>query len=313
MKVGQNSRVPLCVGAIALSIGLLSCGNRLPISASSLTNESSVVAEGVEPKLISRQFSFTEGPAVDKNGNVFFTDQPNDKIWKYATDGTLTVFLDKAGRSNGMYFDKKGNLITCADEQNQILSITPDRKVTVLLTDIKGQKLNGPNDLWIHPEGGIYFTDPYYQRNYWTRKKAEIEGEKVYYLPKDSKEAIAVADNVTKPNGIIGTPDGQFLYVADIKGNKTFKYKIAKDGTLQDAEVFAEQGSDGMTIDNKGNIYLTGNGVSVYNAAGKKIKQISVPENWTANVCFAGKNRNQLFITASTGIYLLDMLVKGVK
>ncbi|HEX8278909.1 MAG TPA: SMP-30/gluconolactonase/LRE family protein [Segetibacter sp.] len=273
----------------------------------------SVVTKGDTPRLISNQFSFTEGPAVDRNGNVFFTDQPNDKIWKYGTDGTLTVFMDKTGRSNGMYFDKDGNLVTCADQQNEIWSISPEKKVTVLFTDLNGKKINGPNDLWIHPAGGIYFTDPYYQRDWWTRKKADIEGEKVYYLPKGKREAIAVADNLQKPNGIIGTPDGKFLYVADIKGNKTFKYRIAEDGTLQDPQLFAEQGSDGMTIDNSGNLYLTGNGVTVYNSAGTKIQQIPVPEKWTANVCFAGKNRNQLFITASKSVYILDMLVKGVK
>src|ERR1700743_1791013 len=80
---------------------------------------------GATPQLISKQFSFTEGASVDKKGNVFFSDQPNDKIWEYDTDGKLTVFKDKAGRSNGMYFDKKGNLITCADENKQFGSIDP--------------------------------------------------------------------------------------------------------------------------------------------------------------------------------------------
>lgn len=125
---------------------------------------------------VSNQFTFTEGPAVDKQGNIYFTDQPNDKIWKYGTDGKLAVFMDKTGRSNGLYFDKTGALIACADENNQLWSISPDGKHTVVLTDYQGRKLNGPNDLWIDPKGGIYFTDPYYQRDYWERKKPDIEG-----------------------------------------------------------------------------------------------------------------------------------------
>ncbi|HEX8357694.1 MAG TPA: SMP-30/gluconolactonase/LRE family protein, partial [Segetibacter sp.] len=189
-------------------------------------DSTTIVVEGAVPQLISDQFSFTEGPAVDKEGNVFFTDQPNDKIWKYGTDGQLSLFIDKTGRSNGMYFDNKGNLVTCADEKNEIWSISPDKKVSVLFSDLNGKKVNGPNDLWIHPDGGIYFTDPYYQRPWWTRKQTEIDGEKVYYLPKNSNTPVVAAQNMKKPNGIIGTPDGKLLYVADIGGSKIFKYSV---------------------------------------------------------------------------------------
>jgi gluconolactonase len=276
-----------------------------------IDSQSEVIAGQL--RLVSDQFSFTEGPAVDKKGNVFFTDQPNDKIWKYDINGALTVFLDKTGRSNGLYFDKKGNLLACADEQNQIWSINQDGKIKVLVKDFQGHKLNGPNDLWVNPKGGgIYFTDPYYQRPYWERKKSELDGAKVYFL-KNKKNVIAVAEDIVKPNGIIGTPDGKYLYVADIGDNKTYKYKISKDGTLMDRQLFTEQGSDGMTIDNRGNIYLTGNGVTVYNSEGKKIEQIAIPEDWTANVCFGGKDRNNLFITASKSLYILPMKVTGVQ
>ncbi|MDF2434283.1 MAG: gluconolactonase, partial [Mucilaginibacter sp.] len=134
-----------------------------------------------KPQLISKQFGFTEGASVDKKGNVFFTDQPNNKIWEYSTDGKLSVFLDSAGRSNGMYFDKKGNLVTCADEHDQLWSISPSKKISVLLKDFNGHLMNGPNDIWIDAKGGIYMTDPYYQRPWWTRTKPDLEGQKVYY------------------------------------------------------------------------------------------------------------------------------------
>jgi gluconolactonase len=271
------------------------------------------VSPGNTPKLISSQFSFTEGAAVDRKGNIFFTDQPNNRIWEYDLHGKLSLFLDSAGRSNGMYFDKKGNLVTCADQKDELWSIAPDKKVTVLLKDLGGLRLNGPNDLWIDGKGGIYFTDPYYQRDYWTRTKPEIEGMKVYYLPKGKDQPIVVAGDLVKPNGIVGTPDGQYLYVADIQDRKIFKYRIEKDGTLKDRLLFVQMGSDGITLDQLGNLYLTGDGVTVFDPSGEKIAHIPVPAKWTANLCFGGKDKKELFITASESIFILPMRVKGVE
>ncbi|AXE17906.1 SMP-30/gluconolactonase/LRE family protein [Runella rosea] len=287
----------------------------MPFSSahSQSTDSPKLVAEGATIQLVSEQFAFTEGPTVDKKGNIFFTDQPNDKIWKYGTDGKLSVFMEKAGRSNGLFVDKKGNIISCADENNQLWSISPKGKITVLLDGHQGLKFNGPNDLWLDSKGGIYFTDPYYQRDYWTRKKPEIEGQKVYYLPKGKKEAVIVDDALVQPNGIVGTPDGKYLYVADIRASKTYKYQINDDGTLSNRQLHLSQGSDGMTLDSRGNLYITGKGVTVYDPTGKKIETITVPAGWTANVCFGGKNRDVLFITASKAVFTLQMQVKGVE
>jgi gluconolactonase len=272
-----------------------------------------VVAPGAQLKQVSKQFSFTEGPAVDKKGNIFFTDQPNDKIWKYDTEGKLSLYMDKTGRSNGLYFDRDGNLLACADEKDELWCISPDRKITVLLSGYQGKRLNGPNDLWPDAKGGIYFTDPYYQRDYWDRKKPDIDGQKVYYLPKGKKDPIIVDDQVKQPNGIVGTPDGKYLYVADIGDNKTYKYEINQDGTLSNRTLFVRQGSDGMTLDNEGNLYLSGRGVTIYDAAGAIIGTIPVPSGWVGNLCFGGKDRKTLFITASESIYTLQMRVKGVE
>ncbi len=294
-------------------LSVLSFTKDIPMKNIQKNDQDSLVAKGAELKLISNQFSFTEGASVDKHGNVFFTDQPNDKIWKYDVQGKLSVFVDKAGRSNGTYFDHNGNLLTCADEKDELWSIDPKGNVTVLLKDFEGYRLNGPNDLWEDLKGGIYFTDPYYQRPYWTRTTPDIKKENVYYLPKGKKQALIVDDDIVKPNGIVGTPDGKFLYVADIGDNKTYKYKINDDGSLSEKQLFCEQGSDGMTLDKKGNVYLTGNGVTIYNPQGEKIESINVPEKWTANLCFSGKKKNILFITASESVYTIEMNVKGVE
>ena len=223
------------------------------------------------------------------------------------------MFLDSAGRSNGMYFDHHGNLVTCADEHDQLWSISPKKKIKVLLTNFNGHLMNGPNDIWIDAKGGIYMTDPYYQRNYWTRTKSELDGQKVYYLPKGSHQPIIVDSIIKKPNGIVGTPNGKYLYVADIGANKTYKYTINKNGTLSDRVLVIEQGADGITLDEEGNIYLCGNGVTIYNPSGKKIGHIAINEPWSANLCFGGKNKDVLFINASTAIYTVKMNVKGVE
>ena len=283
----------------------------LVILNASVIAQSSVVAKGSAPVLVSSEFLFTEGPAVDAEGNVYFTDQPNDKIMKWSTDGSLSVFMEGTGRSNGLFIDKNGNLIACADLNNQLWMIDQNKNVTVLVKDFEGKKLNGPNDLWIDPQGGIYFTDPFYKRDYWNRTEKEIEEENVYYLSPDRKKLTIAASGLMQPNGIIGTPDGKKLYVADIKGRKTYSFVIQKDGTLTDKKLFADMGSDGMTVDSKGNVYLTGKGVTIFNSNGEKIETIAIDAPWTANACFGGKDRKTLFVTASKSVFTVKMKVKG--
>jgi len=270
-----------------------------------------IVAENAELELVGEGFAFTEGPAADRDGNVYFTDQPNDRIWLYKTDGTLGVYLEHTGRSNGLYVDKNDDLIACADENNQLWRIK-NGMVEKLVEHYQDTLLNGPNDLWVAPNGFIYFTDPYYQRNYWSRKAPDMQ-VKALYLYKDGGEVIRLDDEFKQPNGIIGTLDGKYLYVADIGDNKTYRYKVKKDGSLGNRVLFVAQGSDGMTIDAQGNVYLTGDGITVYNKKGEKIAHIPVPVKWTANLCFAGKERDVLFITASDKVFTLKMNVKGTK
>src|SRR5665213_63400 len=272
-----------------------------------------VVAPGAKLELLSGGFKFTEGPACDAKGNVYFTDQPNDRIMEWSIDGKLSTFMQPCGRSNGLCFDRHGNLLACADEHNQLWSISmPDKKVTVLVKDYKGHLLNGPNDVWETPDGGIYFTDPYYPRDYWKRGPKEQDQEAVYYLSPDRKNLTRVVDDMKQPNGIIGTPDGKMLYVADIGANQTFSYTINANGSLSNKKLFCKLGSDGMTIDDEGNVYLTGHGVTIFDKTGKQIQRIEVKETWTGNICFGGKDRQTLIITASKGLYAIRTRTHGV-
>ena len=274
--------------------------------------EGSIIAPGAKVEQLADGFKFTEGPAADAEGNVFFTDQPNDRILKWSTGGKLSTTMQPCGRSNGLCFDAHGNLWACADEKNELWCIDRSGKVTVVVKDYRGKLLNGPNDIWIRPDDGIYFTDPFYKRPYWKRGPQAQDPQCVYYLAPDHKRLIRVADDLQQPNGVIGTPDGKTLYVADIRAKKTYAYTIRADGALADKRLFCELGSDGMTIDEKGNVYLTGKGVTVFAPSGKQIEHIPVDARWTANVCFGGKDRRTLMITASQGLYGLRMRVKGV-
>jgi gluconolactonase len=274
------------------------------------------IAPGAELQLAADGYKFTEGPAADAAGNVYFTDQPNDRILKWSVDtGKVADFMKPAGRANGLFVDRQGQLVACADEKGQLWRIDPETKeITVVLDNYDGKLFNGPNDLWIDPAGGIYFTDPFYKRAYWENREApEQEKQRVLYLPKGAKAPIIADENLVQPNGIIGTPDGKKLFVADIGDKKTYRYAIASDGSLTDRELFCEMGSDGMTLDSAGNLYLTGKGVTVFDPEGKELGNIPVPEGWTANITFGGKDMKTLFITAMDSLYTLEMAVQGTR
>ena len=286
------------------------CGaNVSPVAAESL------IAPGAKLEKLTGDLKFGEGPTCDANGNVFFTDQPNDRILEWSVDGKLSTFMQPAGRANGMYFDAKGNLIACADGKNELWSVTPDKKVTVLVKGHQGKYLNGPNDVWIAPNGAMYLSDPFYKRPWWDHDTMALDGEKVFYLSPDRKKFVPVAEDLKKPNGITGTPDGKKLFVADIRGDQTWRYDILPDGSLTNKTLFCPKGSDGMTIDAEGNLYLcatgTTNGVTVFDKTGKQIEHINVPEPWSANVSFGGRDHQTLFITASKSLYSIRLGVKG--
>ena len=271
-----------------------------------------MVAPGAMVQKLADGFTFTEGPTCDAEGNLYFTDQPTDRILKWSVGGQLSTFLQPAGRANGMYFAPGGELVACADEKTALWSIARDGAVTVLLDTYADRRLNGPNDVWVRPDGALYFTDPFYQREWWTHAAMPQGGQHVYFLSADRQQLVRVVTDLTQPNGIIGTPDGKTLFVSDIAGKQTWRYAISPDGSLSGKTLVVEQGSDGMTLDDEGHLYLTGDGVMVFDASGRQIEQIRIPgEKWTANVSFWGSNRQTLFITASTGLYAIEMRVRG--
>jgi gluconolactonase len=272
----------------ALAIALAGCRSPYP----GVTREVTEVATG---------FRFTEGPALAPNGDIYFTDIHNSRIHTWSTSGVLSTFRENTGRANGLLFDRTGRLLICEGGNRRLTAVAANGTYTVLAHRYDGKKLNSPNDLWMDAKGGIYFTDP----RYWKRKDLEQDGEHVYYLPPGKTALRRVISNLVRPNGIIGTPDGRTLYVADHGGKKTYAYDVARDGSLSNPRVIAELGSDGMTLDADGNLYLTTDAVYVYQPDGTLLRRIAIPQRPT-NVTF-GKDGKTLFITARTSLYAIRL------
>lgn len=292
---------------------LLACAGAVAtLTAQTAAQTPSVIAPGAKLEKLSGDLAFAEGPTCDPAGNVFFTDQPNNRIMKWSVDGKLSVFLEPSGRANGMNFDGHGNLITCSDEKTEVWRIAPDGTHIVLAGEYDGKHLNGPNDVWVRPDGGLYLTDCYDHRAYWSWTQRPQDSEEVYFLPAGGKALQRVTTDLGHPNGIVGTPDGKTLYVSDMRPSSTFAYDVQPDGTLANKHFICAFGSDGMTLDNEGNLYMTGAaGVTIFDKTGKKLEVIPVPERWTGNLCFGGQDRQTLFIMASKGLYSIRMRVKG--
>ena len=288
---------------------------------------------------LAEGFSFTEGPAVDRHGNVFFTDQPNDRIYRWdARSGKVNLFLEGTGRANGMAFDEDGNLIAAADMYGELWKIRPDGSHKVLVDNYQGKLLNGPNDVWINPVNeGIYITDPIFPRPYWaagdprqqdwepkhSEQSPQGKGGHVYYLASGARKLVRVTSDAlgwesdSWPNGVVGTPDGKKLYVnkwaGDDKGG-TWVFDIKRDGTLTNMRKFTDWGGDGMSMDELGNVYISNNqGVLAFDPDGNNILRIPVGGQATNNT-FAGRDGKTFVITGPPKkVIAIRMNVKGAR
>lgn len=305
----------LCIVIMVLlvvMVNLLHCGRGMLPGSSRAGKEysgaanSSVVAKGAKLIKLADGFKFTEGPVEDSDGGVFITDA--SRIYKWLPEGKVIIFRENAGRPAGLAIDRDGSLLICEKGNHRLTSLDKNGNITVLARTYNNILLNEPNDLWVDPKGGIYFSDPYYG------PKGEMpqDGKHVYYLKPDRKTLIRATHDVVHPNGVIGTSDGKILYVADNRGEvKTWKFTINEDGTLSNKKLHADEGADGVTLDIEGNIYLCMDKIYVYSKEGVLIDTIELPER-PHNVCFYGEDKRKLFIAAGASIYSLDMRVRGM-
>ncbi|PCJ22405.1 MAG: gluconolactonase [SAR86 cluster bacterium] len=276
------------------------------LNQAGLAQDSGLIASGAEVIEVGSGYGFLEGPVSDKSGALFFTDIDNNRIHKLATDGGLTTIYEPSNRANGLTMDLDGNLLVCEQAGQRLVILDENGNITVIADSYNGRPFNSPNDAWVHPDGSIYFTDPRYQ---YPAGELSQDGEYVYRISPDRQSVTAIITDIPKPNGIVGTEDGRTLYIASTELRKIYRYDLNTDGSVSNRSEFADQGSDGMTMDQHGNVYLTWvGGVSIRNPQGEQIEFISTPQ-MPANVGFAGADGKTLYMTARTGLYSIRMKV----
>lgn len=303
MRLRHAIGLTLALALVALAVG----ADNKPIAGIGPTGEIVKAHTG---------FTFTEGPAADAEGNVYFTDVRANKIHKVDTAGKLSTFLEESQGCNGLMFDQKGRLIACQGGAGQIIAIdVPTKKIEVLADKYDGKRFNAPNDLVVDKQGGVYFTDPSFGKTTSQDKMC------VYYVSAD-KKVERLIDDLSRPNGVILSPDEKTLYVLPSGSPEVMMYPVKAPGKLGAGKVFCKleqaatgtpRGGDGMTIDTKGNLYLTQPGImalQVVTPEGKTLGLITFPEA-PSNCTFGGKDMKTLFVTARTSLYTAKMEATG--
>lgn len=263
-----------------------------------------VLGEGSEWQVVGEGYGFTEGPAVNANGEVFFTDIPNNRIHKVGLDGQVTIFAENTGGANGLMFGPDGRLFACANGNKQIVAYDQSAKPTVIADGIES------NDLCVGLNGNLYVTDPGHRQ--------------VWLIKPNGEKSVVDKDGPGFPNGVRLTPDQSLLLVADMKGQFVWSYHINADGTLAARQPYhhlrlpdgaTESGADGMTLDSKGRLYVTTHlGIQFCDQAGRVNGIIARPQRrWLANCVFGGANFDELFVCSSDKVYKRKTTVKGVR
>jgi gluconolactonase len=275
-------------------------------------------AEDIDLARVVEGCKFTEGPAADDQGNLFFSDCPNNRIMVLRPSGETEVWREPSGRANGMNFDPNGRLVACCAQGEgglrSVVRFDGDSEQVVLASEYEGKPLNSPNDLCFDPEGRIYFTDP----RYGDRTDC-VQDRMAVYRIEAAGHITRVIDDVETPNGILMTPDGKTIYLIDNnpedRGARTLLvYGLTDEGDwLRKAEVYdfsPGRGGDGMVLDVRGNVYVTAGeggsgGVYVFAPSGEHLAFIRTPESPT-NCTFGGPDFKTLYITAMTSVYAVE-------
>ncbi len=307
-------------------------------SSRSLDFPAGLVAEGAS--LTSATIvAFTEGPAVDAEGNVFFSDIWNSRIMKLTPGGEQSVFRADSGRTNGNTFDAQGRLISCEGSEmgpgGRRRLVRTDMKtgeVTVLTERTQGARYNSPNDVIVDSKGRIYFTDPCYG----DRSIMEMEIEGVYRIDPDGEVTrILQQPAIQRPNGIAITPDDKTLFLVDSNPNpggnrKIWAFDLQANGTATNQRLVFDfspgRGGDGMRLDVDGNLWIAGGinrarregettdnpaGICIVSPAGKPLGHIPVPEDLVTNLAFGGPDKKTLYVTAGKSLFKIQTRVAG--
>jgi gluconolactonase len=280
-----------------LIIGALAFIQGIPMSWAQSASVEELIAEGARPVLLASGFKFSEGPAADASGNLYFTDIGSNRIHYWDTSSqTLSTIRENSGGADGLFVDRDGALWICELKDKQLSKIDAHGNYIVVADSFDDRPFTGPNDLWIDPYGGTYFSDSY------GGSQARTDDHRVFYRARSGKLNLVV-DNFHKSNGLHGTSNGRWLYVSDYIANQVYRYAIKSPGHIGGRRTFAKYRCDGMTLDDQSNLYIctgnAGHGVVVFAPDGTEIRKISFPEN-PSNVTFGGPDNKTLFVTATT-------------
>jgi gluconolactonase len=289
---------------------------------------------------IAARTCLLEGPALDAEGNLFFSDIVGNCIYRLSASGTLSVFRADSGRTNGNTFDAQGRLISCEGAEfgprgrrRIVRTEMKTAQVEVLTERYDGKRYNSPNDVVVDIKNRIWFTDPFYGDD---RSTLELDVEAVYCIdPDGSVTRVLSQPLIERPNGLAITPDGQTLYVIDshtrVGGNrKVWSFRVDEDGELSDQRLIFDfgrgRGGDGMRLDTRGNLWIAAGiwlsrhpgettdvppGIYVITPGGEVVGRIPIPEDLCTNLAFGGPGRKTLYVTAGKTVFKIPLAVSG--
>ena len=272
---------------------------------------SELVAPDAIPVLLANGFRVAQGPAAAVNGDVYFSDIYHHKImkWRFA-DSSLHLIREHPGGPDGLYFESDGSLLICELTGLNFGRLRPNGEYEIIANSFEGEALTGPNDVYVDREGGIYFSDSF------PGSKMREPEYCAYYIAPGSSTLKRIIDDHYKTKGLHVSLDGKWLYAADYGGRKVYRYQLLAPGKLGEKELFIDTRCGGMTVDERGNVYISTvndlKGVMVFDSEGGYIGRINCPE-MVSSVTFAGPNRDKLIITTLKSVYSLDMNVRGMR
>lgn len=268
-----------------------------------------------EVRRLHTDLQFTEGPAADTQGNLYFSDIPADRIYKVDSTGALSVFLEPSHHTNGLMFGGDGRLWACEMDGRIVAIDIATKEVSAVAAGYEGKRFNAPNDLVVDRAGGVYFTDPHFRA-----PMPLPQGTTAVYYADAAGKVSRLLDDLKAPNGVILSPDEQTLYVVPSQQKEMMAYPVEGPGKLGAGRVLCSlkqpegrdnTGGDGLTIDRDGNLYITsGLGIQVFAPSGKALGILEFPEQ-PANCTFGGPELRTLYVTARTSLYAVEMETQG--
>jgi gluconolactonase len=303
------------VSAICAALALAQTGTTREFSVKAESPKFwELISKDAKLETVATGFKFTEGPLWDKSGFVYVSDEGQNKIFRVYPDGRSEQFAEIRD-PDGNTFNRKGQLITCASQFRVVAAIASDGSYKVFADKYEGKKFNSPNDIVLGPDGALYFTDPSLDLPKGETQELPFQG---IFRMDDSGSLRLLNKEMSQPNGLAFSPDGKKLYVDDTKLNEIRVFDVSANGDLSNGRVFGKQegpprsgSSDGMKVDKKGNLYVTGPmGIWIWAPDGKHLGTIVMPES-PANLAWGDRDFRTLYITAKTSVYRLKTKMQG--